>query len=490
LTDKRAKVLVLYTGGTIGMKNADSSNPASPLKPIPDANELIDGIQQLARIKSTLVDFQIAKLTDEGGNEMEPLDSSDINAEHWAAMARAINANYDDWDGFVLLHGTDTMAYTASALSFMLNNLAKPVVVTGSQLSLSDNRTDGVQNLVNSLYIAGGRATGLPLVPEVTVCFADRLLRGNRVRKLSTSSWQGFGTPNFPPIGEIGEHIRIYPDRVRPPADNENDEPFFIRETMDPRVLDFGLFPGLNPLALRQVLELEEVQGMVLRTFGAGNAPNDKEFLDIVGAAVAAGKVIVNVTQCSEGQVEAGLYEASSGLLERGVISGLDMTPEAALTKLMAQLGYEKDREVVKLAMQVDLRGEQTESLFQVKYPKHSSTKGDGESGRVTSGGAPGPNFDKKRLSRAMLSAIGIKADGRAKGTVRIFLNSTAVDQSTGDKDPGYAGTFDLEQPLYCDVTTAFRRVVTVGQNVNITLVASDGSPLSYDSMSLALFTR
>lgn len=485
MTDSRAKVLVLYTGGTIGMKNADPSNLASPLVPVPDANDLIKGIQQLTNIKNELVDFEVTKLTDEDGEEMPPLDSSEIKAEHWSAMARAIEEKYDDWDGFVLLHGTDTMAYTASALSFMLMNLAKPVVVTGSQLSLTDNRTDGVQNLVNSLYIAGWRATGLPLVPEVTVCFADQLLRGNRVRKLSTSSWQGFGTPNFPPIGEIGEHIRIHPDRVRPPADNEV-QPFFVRTIMSPEVVDVGLFPGLNPIALQRVLELDEVQGMILRTFGAGNAPNDEDFLEIVGKAVEDDKVIVNVTQCPEGQVEAGLYEASSGLLERGVISGLDMTPEAALTKLMAQLGNEPDREAVKLAMQVDLRGEQTESLFQVKY---DAAEEEGASGRLTVGAAPGPQFDKSRLSQAMLSASDLELGGKSVGKVKIFLNTTGADRNTSDRDPGFAGMFDLEQPLYCDVTVAFRRVVE-GQNVNVTLVSEDGAALSFGSMSLALFTR
>ncbi len=486
MSDNRARVLVLYTGGTIGMKNADESNPASPLVPVPDANELIDGIQQLTTLRSTLVYFEVEKLKDDEDNEIEPIDSAGIKAEHWAAMARAIRENYDAWDGFVVLHGTDTMAYTASALSFMLMNLAKPVVVTGSQLSLSDIRTDGVQNLVNALYIAGWRATGLQLVPEVTVCFADRLLRGNRVRKLSTSSWQGFSTPNFPPIGEIGEHIRIYPDRVRAPADNET-QPFFVRTAMNPNVVEFGLFPGLNPVALERVLELDEVEGMVLRTFGAGNAPNDEKFLKIIAKAIKAGKVIVNVTQCLEGQVEAGLYEASSGLLERGVISALDMTPEAALTKLMWQLGYEPNREVVKLAMQVDLRGEQTESLFEVRYP--AVTEQAGATGKVTTGAAPGPRFDKAKLLRAMLSANELEMGGKMTGRVKIFLNSPGSDSSTSEDDPGFAGRFDLEQPLFCDVTAVFRRVVEAGQNVNITLISEDKTQLSVKSMSLALFT-
>lgn len=485
MSNDKARVLILYTGGTIGMKNADESNPASPLKPVPDANDLIKGIPQLERIRESKVYFEIAKLKDRQGKDMKPLDSSEIRAEHWAAMARAINEHYDDWDGFVLLHGTDTMAYTASALSFMLMNLAKPVVVTGSQLSLTDIRTDGVQNLVNALYVAGWKATGLPLVPEVTVCFADRLLRGNRVRKLSTSSWQGFGTPNYPPIGEIGEHILIHADRVLPPADNSS-APFFIREELSPRVMEFGLFPGLNPRALKQVLELEEVQGVVLRTFGAGNAPGDKDFLKIIGNAVKQGKVIVNVTQCPEGKVEAGLYEASSGLLERGVISGLDMTPEAALTKLMCQLGYEKNREAVQLAMQIEQRGEQTESLFEVRFPEIKKKEA---ADAVTVGAQPGSQFDRSLLSQAMLRAAGLKTGGKPAGKVKIFINSTSADRNTTDRDPGFAGRFDLKQPLYCDVTTAFRRVGTVSDRINITLVSEAGAPVTFESLSLALFT-
>jgi L-asparaginase len=482
----RTKVLVIYTGGTIGMVNKDRTNPASPLVPVEDANALIKDVPQLKQLRDIL-DFPIERLLDESGNEMPALDSSDVNATHWAAMARVIEREYDNYDGFVILHGTDTMAYTASALSFMLANLAKPVVVTGSQLSLTDIRTDAVQNLVNALHIAGWRATNLMLVPEVTICFADRLLRGNRVRKMSAASWQGFDTPNFPPLGEIGEHIRIFPERVAPPADNELQR-FYIRTAFDPNVLDFGLFPGLNPVALEKVLMLDDVQGMVLRTFGAGNAPTDSKFLDTVGRAVEAGKVVVNVTQCPEGQVEAGLYAASSGLLEKGVVSGLDMTPEAALTKLMWLLGSEPDRDEVKRQIQIDQRGEQTESVFEVHYGD-DLMRSEG-SDRITVGASPSGQFRKARLTRAVIRAGDLELDGQRGGKVSVFLNSPGATLADGARDPGYAGTFTLDKSLFCDVTAAVRRVAEDGRAINVTLVPEDAGELAVTSLSLALFMR
>ncbi len=270
------------------------------------------------------------------------------------------------YDGFVVLHGTDTMAYTSSALSFMLENLARPVVVTGSQLPISHPRTDAVSNFVNALHIAGSKANSIPLIPEVVIVFAGAILRGNRVSKMSSSAWQGFETPNYPALGTIGEHIRVATEFVRS-APDDNRFPFYVRLDIEDRVVDLSLFPGMQPALLRSIFDDPELRGAVLRTFGSGNAPGDPALLREIERAIKRGLVVCNITQCPEGMVEAGLYEASSGLLDIGVISGLDQTPEASLTKLMSLLANEGTSRVFS-EMQIDLRGEQSASLFDLRY--------------------------------------------------------------------------------------------------------------------------
>ncbi len=350
----RGEVLVIYTGGTIGMMPRDGVSGA-PLEPIQDERRLTSDLPQLEALR-VAVPFRLARLTDDVGNPVDAVDSSDIGVRHWAWLARQIEREYERYDGFVVLHGTDTMAYTASALSFMLGALAKPVVLTGSQLPIGRYDTDGVWNFVHAVQVAGYRRTGIPCVPEVCVCFNDGLFRGNRARKLSTVSAQGFDTPNYPRLGAIGDAIRVVAPRVLRPAAGA----LSVVTSFDARVVDFSIFPGLEPLALERVLELETVQGMVLRSYGAGNAPSDPELHRVLAAAVAAGKVIVNVSQCPEGGVEAGLYAAGDALVATGVISGADLTPEAALTKLMWLLGTESDRTEVARRMQVCERGELT----------------------------------------------------------------------------------------------------------------------------------
>jgi L-asparaginase len=460
------------------MYNPDG-NPTSPLEPVTDGRKLIKSVPQLSELKHD-VPFEVEALQDANGDRIPAIDSSDINLSHWTAMAKMIQGAYDDYDGFVILHGTDTMAYTASALSFMLENLSKPVVITGSQIPISRYDTDGIWNFVRAVQIAGYRQTEQPLVPEVTICFDNRLFRGNRVRKMSTSASQGFGSPNYPVLGDIGEYIRIHRDRLMPPAEHD----FFTRTAFDPRVLDFGLFPGLNPQALKRILEMDDVHGMVLRTFGAGNAPSDEEgLIAILAEAVSNGKVIVNVTPCPEGQVEAGLYAASSALLENGVLSGLDMTPEAALTKLMWLLGTESDPDEVRSQMQVSQRGELTESLIEAKYTMPATV---GEDGLVTVSARPQGVFSKAHLSRAVLRVSGLRAGGGAKTKVGVFLNHNHPESY----DDQRAGELVVGSTLQCVVTPAVRRAVDERRAISVTLRAEDKSNVEFDSMSLALFTR
>ncbi len=490
-----AKVFVLYTGGTIGMRPIDPENPASPLVPASkeDLEKYVPGLGEAEGIH-----WEIHPLVDLNGKEVPPVDSSEVNANHWCYMAGCIEDAYDDFDGFVILHGTDTMAYTASALSFLLSNLAKPVVVTGSQLPISHVRTDAVQNFVNSVHIAGYKATGLPLVPEVTICFADSLLRGNRVRKVSTSAWQGFDTPNYPKLGAIGEYIKINEDVVRPPADN-NDSPFFALKELVTNVMDLGIFPGLKASELEAILGLD-VRGFVFRTFGAGNAPSDPDFLDAIAKAVTGigerGKVILNVTQCNQGMVEMGLYAASSGLLERKVISGLDMTPEAALTKMMWLLTTETGEEI-GLQLQIDQRGEQSESLFDVRF---------GEAGKksqpmdvVKATARPSGQFRKDRLNRAVLRVSGLGfADAKKDEDIelKVFINMPGATATTSENDPHFAVNF--RQPyqgaddtvLIQDVTPTVKRVVEEGRPINVTLIPGGGKKIWYNGLYLALFGR
>ncbi len=316
--DIKTNVLVIYTGGTIGMVHGDPENLASPLRPGTEA-ELRAAIQignPLRRIA-----WDLKPLADFDGKAVGALDSSSVGPLEWRYMAAQIAENYEGYDGFVILHGTDTMAYTASALSFLLENLAKPVIMTGSQLPIADARTDGVLNLINALYIAGYKAAGLPCVPEVAICFADVLLRGNRTTKVSTSRWQGFDTPNYPHLGRIGEHIEIDEKLLlaRPVA------PFTAHTALKESVTTITLYPGMSAAVLANMLNAD-AQGFVLRSFGTGNAPESSEFTKVIGDAVRAGKIIVNTTQCLEGSVEMGRYAASSALVAAGVLSGQDLS--------------------------------------------------------------------------------------------------------------------------------------------------------------------
>lgn len=284
-----------------------------------------------------------------------PIDSSDMNPARWREIAELIAARYSGYDGFVVLHGTDTMAYTASALSFMLEGLRKPVIITGSQLPIGEVRTDGEENLITAVQIAAATDTlGSPMVQEVAILFEDYLWRGNRSTKMSADNFNAFKSNNYPPLAKIGLDIHFNPEALYRPAPGVSLTP---RYDFDTGVMFLDLFPGIRIATLNYLLATPGIKGIVMRTYGAGNAPTDEEFINSVRAAVDSGVVIVNVTQCVNGGVNKR-YEAGDKLASAGVISGRDSTAEAAITKMMYLLGQHFDATTVRRLFDLPLRGE------------------------------------------------------------------------------------------------------------------------------------
>lgn len=346
-------ILIINTGGTIGMVHSDENDINSPLRPARDWKEVINGYPILEKYSADYYQF-------------DPLiDSSDMSPNIWIEIAKVIEKNYDKYRGFVILHGTDTMAYTASALSFMLKNLDKPVVLTGSQVPLQFPRSDALQNLITAIEIAGNEQYGIANIPEVSIFFRDTLLRGNRSRKVDATNYFGFLSPNFLPIAEIGSDVRIKRDLILKP----NKEKFYIDTNLDTRVIVLELFPGLNLNYIKAIFENNNnIRGVILKTYGNGNAPTNDEFIEILEYINSCGIVIVDITQCTRGFVKMGLYEASARLIDAGVISGVDLTPEAAVTKLMYLLGKNISANEVRKLMQIDMVGEQTISQYDFSY--------------------------------------------------------------------------------------------------------------------------
>ncbi len=285
------------------------------------------------------------------------IDSSDAKPEFWARIANVIRDNYDSYDGFVVLHGTDTMAYSASALSFMLEGLRKSVIFTGSQLPIGMLRTDGRENLISAIELAAMKDdNGEPMVPEVCICFENKLFRGNRTTKYNSENFSAFSSPNYPLLADIGIHIRYDRNAIHSFLPEEGE--FKVNTAMDTNVAILKIFPGMTESYVDSVLSAKDLRAVVLETFGSGNAPSLPWFLEKIRRCTARGVVIVNVTQCQRGSVNMGTYANGAILEEAGVISGQDITTESALTKLFHLLGCHSDAESVKKGMESPLRGE------------------------------------------------------------------------------------------------------------------------------------
>ena len=336
-------ILIIYTGGTIGMKQ----DPVDfTLKPF-NFGQILSEVPEIRKFVCRVDTYSFSPL----------IDSSDAQPEFWIDLARLIKKEYANYDGFVVLHGTDTMSFTASALSFMLENLEKPVVFTGSQLPIGMLRTDGKENLISAVEIASAAdEQGRPIVPEVTVFFDSHLYRGNRTIKYSAENFWAFRSENAPALADTGIHIKYNLDEIRYPKQYGN--PLKISETLDTDVAILKIFPGMGENRVRALFATEGLRAVILETFGSGNAPTQKWFLDIISEADRRGLIIMNITQCIAGCVDMEAYATGIELKKMGVVSGYDSTLEAALAKLFYLMGKYADNDVVKRELNKNLRGE------------------------------------------------------------------------------------------------------------------------------------
>ncbi len=336
----KPKILIIYTGGTIGMIEDFESKSLRPF----DFKSIENQVPELNKVNAVIESYSFST----------PIDSSDMDVSHWVKMATVINENYSNYDGFVVLHGSDTMSYTASALSFMLKGLSKPLVITGSQLPIGTIRTDGKENLITSVEIAAAQQNNKPIVPEVCIYFEYNLYRGNRTSKINSEDFEAFSSFNYPLLAEAGVHIKYNTTAVH----YRKAQSLEVFTQLEKKVSILKLFPGITKDVVAANLNIPNLKGVVLETFGSGNASSQPWFLDQLKQASEKGIIILNVTQCMAGSVIQGKYATSESFKDLGILSGADITSEAAITKLMYVLGKYKKKDQIIQKLSESLAGE------------------------------------------------------------------------------------------------------------------------------------
>ncbi len=496
------RVLVLYTGGTIGSRPRDLEDPDSPQYVVP-WKDLERGTPELAALQAKR-GFQVDAVSSD-----PPLDSCNIGPKEWIQFAKIIAEKYEEYEGFVILHGTDTMVYTASALSFMIRGLRKPVILTGAQRSaLVDVRNDASQNFITALLLANPKFSSIPTVPEVTIFFGGKLLRGNRTIKQDTTGYDAYTSPNVPALGKVGDKVVIHKNRLSEPREQEH---FRAQLRLEDRILPLFIYPGITPQVVEAQIEATKPKAVIVQAFGSGNIPNlDPELVEVFRRARQEKMILIAVvSQCTQGPVELGIYETSAELLDAGFICANDITLEAAQCKLMALLGDpDISLEEAEQEFQRAMAGEQSLSAYVTDFsdePGKLPAEGDAPT-RVRFKARPLAGvWEASNLSQALLRfRKGFVTVDKGKGKAsrdyteyQIYLNA-APDEEVSPDNPGYAGTFKQYSMtegqaslVLFDITEALRPLAASGERISFTIVGEDErATFTWEQVELALFVR